>query len=254
MHKQRHPSAICVLLPPLWLAAGCALAGTPQEQMSTALAGWVAAQNGVAVEQVQVVPPDPRVAVQPCAGGFGFDYPFVSRENVRVRCLKPKWQLFVKVGFAPAAQPAGVTPAPRAATPSPSPSAPLAENRQVVVAAANLSPGQVLQPEMLKLEQVGPDKVNRAYYAEIAGLSGFEVLRTIRAGEPLRQSDVKPALMVRRGERVIMTVGSPGSFQISVAAEALQDGRLGEQVRLRNTESDRTLSAIVTGKGTARGL
>lgn len=254
MHKLRLSSVLCRWLPPLWLAAGRALADTPQEQMSTALADWVAGQNGVSAAQVRVVPPDPRVAVQPCAGGFSFDYPFVNRENVRVRCLKPKWQLFVKVGFAPAAQPVEATPAPRAATASTSPSAALAENRQVVVAAVNLSPGQVLQPEMLKLEQAEPDKVNRAHYAEIAGLNGFEVLRTIRAGEPLRQSDVKPALMVRRGDRVLMTVGTQGSFQISVTAEALQDARLGDQVKLRNTESGRTLSAVVTGKGTARGL
>lgn len=254
MHKHRLPSMLRSWLPLLWLAAGCAFADTPQEQMSTALADWVAVQNGVSAAQVRVVPPDPRVAVQPCAGGFSFDYPFVNRENVRVRCLKPNWQLFVKVGFAPATPPSAVTPAPRGAAPSPSPAAAAAENRQVVVATVNLSPGQVLQPEMLKLGAIEPDKINRAHYLDTAGLSGMEVLRAIRAGEPLRQSDLKPALLVRRGERVIMTVGSPGSFQISVAAEALQDGHLGDQVRLRNTESGRTLSAVVTGKGTARGL
>ncbi len=254
MHKHRLLSVIRCWLPPLWLAAGRALADTPQEQMSTALADWVAAQNGVSAAQVRVVPPDPRVAVQPCAGGFSFDYPFVSRENVRVRCLKPGWQLFVKVGFAPVAQPAGVTPSPRPAASSPAPSAAAAENRQVVVATVNLSPGQVLQPEMLKIATIEPDKINRAHYFDMAGLAGMEVLRAIRVGEPLRQADLKPALLVRRGERVIMTVGSPGSFQISVAAEALQDGHLGDQVRLRNTESGRTLSAVVTGKGTARGL
>ncbi len=60
--------------------------------------------------------------------------------------------------------------------------------------------------------------------------------------------------LVRRGELVVMTVGSPATFQISVKAEALQDGKMGEQIKLRNTESGRTLSAIVTGKGQARGV
>ena len=252
---------ICSLLPPLWLAASCAFAATPQEQMSAALADWVAAQNGVPVAQVEVMPPDPRITVQPCAGGFSFDYPFVSRDSVRVRCLKPNWQLFVKVGFAMASQPVkppiAPRPAPTAAPTVPSVAATAAkapENRQVVVAAVNLAPGQVLQPDMLKLERVEPDKVNKAHYADLTGLAGQEVLRTIRAGEPLRQSDLKPSLMVRRGEQVLMTVGTPASFQISVTAEALQDGRLGDQVKLRNPESGRTLSAVVTGKGTARGL
>ncbi|MFM8464287.1 MAG: flagella basal body P-ring formation protein FlgA, partial [Burkholderiaceae bacterium] len=59
---------------------------------------------------------------------------------------------------------------------------------------------------------------------------------------------------VKRGEMVLMIVGTPATFEISVKAEAMQDGRAGEQIKLRNTESGRTLSAVVTGKGTARGL
>jgi flagella basal body P-ring formation protein FlgA len=53
---------------------------------------------------------------------------------------------------------------------------------------------------------------------------------------------------------VLMTIGTPATFEISVKAEAMQDGRVGEQIKLRNTESGRTLSGVVTGKGTAKGL
>ena len=79
-------------------------------------------------------------------------------------------------------------------------------------------------------------------------------MRAVRAGEAIRMSDLRQATLVRRGDLVVMTVGAPGTFQISVKAEALQDGKMGEQIRLRNTESGRTLSAIVTGKGQARGV
>ena len=80
--------------------------------MQSALVDWVAASQGVPASQVAVAPLDARVAVQPCAGGFVFDYPFVSRESVRVRCTKPNWQLFVKVGFT---TPAGAVVPPPAA-------------------------------------------------------------------------------------------------------------------------------------------
>ncbi|MEY4209019.1 MAG: Flagella basal body P-ring formation protein FlgA precursor, partial [Pseudomonadota bacterium] len=43
-------------------------------------------------------------------------------------------------------------------------------------------------------------------------------------------------------------------FMISVRVEAMQDGRLNEQIKLRNPESGTTLSGIITGKGAARGL
>ncbi len=222
--------------------------------MQSALVDWVASSQGVPASQVAVAPLDARVAVQPCAGGFVFDYPFVSRESVRVRCTKPNWQLFVKVGFT---TPAGaVVPPPAAnatASRSANPSA-AATPGQVVVATTNLQAGQVLHPEHLKLEKLDAEKISRSHYLEIAGLDGQELVRAVRAGEAIRMSDLRQATLVRRGDLVLMTVGAPGSFQISVKAEALQDGKMGEQIRLRNTESGRTLSAIVTGKGQARGV
>lgn len=235
----------------LLLTAVGAQAATPLEQMNAALTEWVSVQNGVPASSVTVVPPDARVAVQPCASSYAFDYPFVNRENVRVRCTKPNWQLFMKVGLVSGSAPSALAPA--APVPG-SKAAPAPEFRQVVVAATNLSAGQLLQRDSLKLDRMEADKINKAYYVETQGLEGQELLRAIRAGEPIRISDLRQATLVKRGEMVLMTVGSPATFEISVKAEAMQDGRAGEQIKLRNTESGRTLSAVVTGKGTAKGL
>jgi flagella basal body P-ring formation protein FlgA len=51
-----------------------------------------------------------------------------------------------------------------------------------------------------------------------------------------------------------MTVGEKSGFLITVRVEALQDGRMGEQVRLKNTESGRQISGVVTGPSTVKGL
>jgi flagella basal body P-ring formation protein FlgA len=249
MNRKPHHSNRVWMLASLLAAAGCLHAATPQEQLNTALSEWVGAQNGVPASQVQPVPLDSRVSVQPCAGSFSFDYPFVNRENVRVRCSKPNWQLFVKVGFAPTAQ-VNANMATAVSKPAP----PAAEFRQVVVAASNLSAGQTLQRDMLKLERLDAEKVSRSHYLEIEGLEGQELVRALRAGDPIRLSDLRQALLVRRGDLVLMTVGSPKTFEISVKAEAMQDGKMGEQIKLRNTESGRTVSGIVTGKGTAKGM
>ncbi len=236
----------------LLLAAGAsAHAASAQDAMQSALVEWVAAKNGVSAGQVEVAPLDARVSVQPCAGGYTFDYPFVSRESVRVRCAKPNWQLFVKVGFTTPTQalpPVAVNKPANAAASAPAPTG------HVVVSTVNLQAGQVLHPEHLKLEKLDAEKISKTHYLEIAGLEGQELVRAVRAGEAIRTSDLRQATLVRRGDLVVMTVGSPATFQISVKAEALQDGKLGEQIRLRNTESGRTLSAIVTGKGQARGV
>lgn len=243
--------AACLLL----FATVHAHATSPQAQLNSALTEWVGAQSGVPAAQVTVAPPDARVAIQPCASGFSFDYPFVNREHVRVRCAKPNWQLFMKVGFVGSNGSAAPAPAaPATSSAATAKNAPAPEFRQVVVAASNLLAGQLLQRESLKLEQVEADKISKAHYQDSQGLEGQELMRSLRAGDPIRVSDVRPANLVKRGELVLMTVGSPTSFQISVKAEAMQDGRMGDQIKLRNTESGRTLSAVVTGKGTAKGL
>lgn len=246
MNKNLRKTALSWMLAPLLAAAACVHAATPQEQLNAALSAWVGAQNDVPASQVEVRPLDSRLSVQPCAGGFSFDYPFVSREDVRVRCLKPNWQLFVKVGFVQGSAP--VTTSKTVAT------AAAPEFRQVVVAASNLQAGQVLQRDSLKMERLDAEKVSKGHYLEIRGLEGQELVRAVRAGEPIRLSDVRAAVMVRRGELVLMTVGSAQTFEISVKAEAMQDGKMGEQIKLRNNESGRILSAIVTGRGTAKGL
>ena len=124
----------------------------------------------------------------------------------------------------------------------------------MVVAAVNMSAGQTLQRESLKLEYMDAEKVSKAYYLEMDGLEGQELMRALRAGEPIRVSDLRQATLVKRGDMVLMTVGTSKTFEISVKAEAMQDGKMGEQIKLRNTESGRTLAGIVTGKGTVKGL
>lgn len=130
----------------------------------------------------------------------------------------------------------------------------LAENRQVVVASSNLNAGQVLKPELLKLERLDAEKINRTHLFDLSGLEGSELMRPIRAGEAIRTSDLRPALLVKKGDLVTFVVGRPTEFMITVKVEALQDGRLNEQIKLRNPESGHTFPGIVTGKGAAKGV
>jgi flagella basal body P-ring formation protein FlgA len=58
--------------------------------------------------------------------------------------------------------------------------------------------------------------------------------------------------MIKRGQEVEVSAGAGQGFLITMRAEALQEGTLGEQIRLKNSESGRSLTAVVTGQNTAR--
>lgn len=65
-------------------------------------------------------------------------------------------------------------------------------------------------------------------------------------------SKVTPAApAIRRGDAVRVSLETD-SFSISYGAVASEDGRVGETIALRDPDSRRTLSAIVTGPGRAR--
>lgn len=55
---------------------------------------------------------------------------------------------------------------------------------------------------------------------------------------------------IRRGEPVLLMFSAPG-VQLSTRARALEDGAVGQSIRLVNLASNRTVDATVTGPGAA---
>ena len=82
---------------------------------------------------------------------------------------------------------------------------------------------------------------------------GLEATRTIRAGTPLSVSDVTAADLVRKGEKVTLVL-TRGALTITVDTIAMEDGKIGEQVELTNTESGKVIRGIVSGRHQARGI
>lgn len=122
----------------------------------------------------------------------------------------------------------------------------------VMTAKTIVTRGQRLSPENTEL---------RAYYGklpsdallEAADLNQMEAIHTVRAGQLLRSSDVRLMSMIKKGDSVVLTVGS-GLLNISTTMIALENGKLDQQIKLLNPESNETVRAVVSGPGEARGL
>ena len=238
-----------------------AASATPDhEALFTQARRWVMGQEQLPADQVRFAALDSRVRIAPCQEPLQFDYPFSgSRETVRVRCAGPTaWQLFLRltvrppVAGAPSGQPAGAPAAVAMRASAPVTLQP--PMRTVVIAKRLLQRGTELDASMLEEVQKPAMGLDQLAISSIKDVARAETVRDLPAGTVLRSYDIKRSLMVRKGQSATLTVGQNGSFQITVRVEAQQDGHLGEQIRLKNPESGRLISGVVTGPNTLKGL
>ena len=217
---------------------------SPADSMAVQVRQWLSSTHGVVAKDVVIAPLDHRLKVQACQKPLVVDHPFASKETVRVRCPEPVWQLYLQVSL-PAVGPAAPANA------SKSPAAPA---KTVVVAKRLLQRGVVLQADMLEEVQASPGNADTQLLSSLKDAQQAELTRDIAAGQALRISDIRRAVMVKQGQSVMLTVGEKSEFQITVRMEAMQDGRMGEQVKLKNPDSGKQVSGVVTGPNTAKGL
>ena len=120
-------------------------------------------------------------------------------------------------------------------------------SQPTLVAAMPLARGSVLGASQLQLQSM-PVAPGVEPVTDSAPLVGRRLRSAMRAGQPLTSKLLEPELWVSTGDQVSLTAGA-GAVAVSVSARALQDGHAGEQIRVRNHSSGRTVAAWVTGPG-----
>jgi flagella basal body P-ring formation protein FlgA len=80
---------------------------------------------------------------------------------------------------------------------------------------------------------------------------GREARRALRAGELIRESDLKRPTLVAKGANVTMVFEAPG-MQLTAVGRALAEGGEGDSITVLNPTSYRQVSAVVVSAGTVR--
>jgi len=122
----------------------------------------------------------------------------------------------------------------------------------VAVASKTIPAGYLISEDDLKLQKVD-FKVPKDAISDLSGLQHLAANRLIHPGSVLRKRDLKKAKLVRRGEEVILSAGSD-RYSIETTATALQDGYFGDQIKLKNINSNQVVRAIVSGSNRTRAL
>jgi len=224
----------------LGLAADSSVSNGAFDALQQQAQQWAANHPSFQGKPVQVVPVDPRITVQNCQQNLQFDQPFPNQPALRVRCAQPIWQLFVNV----------TTGQVNASVNRASPSAPALY--KVLVSKELLKRGTVIKPEMFSYADMPAAGMENQIITDLKLLKNMELVRDLTPNTPLRSYDVKNAVLVKRGQEVQVTAGEGQGFSITMRAEALQDGGLGEQIRLKNVESGRSLYGVITGPNAAK--
>lgn len=125
--------------------------------------------------------------------------------------------------------------------------------RRVLVAAEAIPPGKVLCDEntdiVTRNTTHDPGEENLPPMGAVTNHS-------IRAGEEITMTGLvlpKPRHVIDRNAAVRIVIGGPG-WTITALGEALQDGRVGEVIRVRNADSKRIIQAEVLEDGTVAPL
>lgn len=219
----------------------------PAQAMGSGARSWVAEQRGLRLEAVQLSELDGRLKVPVCkdSRGWQYDFPFAHQDTVRARCATPVSQFYLRVN---------ATGAKAAATPGRAAQAPdLADSRPVVVLRQGLLRGTRLTSEHLELTRWPAANVPLQSIDNLDNAIDAELTRDVLAGKPIRSTDLRPALLVKRGQTVTLTIRQEGGFAVVAQVEALQDGRKDDSIRLKNRESGRILTGKVVGLNSVEG-
>lgn len=119
----------------------------------------------------------------------------------------------------------------------------------VPVASIQLSRNDVLSNMNIRWEKRDVTRIRGKWLRNTTLLSNSEywVTRRINAGDPILLSDIeeKPDILI--GDQVTL-VAEKGSVTISMPGIALQDGKEGDTIRLRNPVYDSIVSGKVVGE------
>jgi flagella basal body P-ring formation protein FlgA len=125
------------------------------------------------------------------------------------------------------------------------------------VARAPMAAGALVRPGMLELREVDlaaqPASMAVPAPADGAQASRLRTLQPIKAGEPLGPANARTVSAVARGEQVTLRFNT-GAMQLEARAEALQEGALGQTVRVRLGGAAESVRALVVDRGQVEAM
>jgi flagella basal body P-ring formation protein FlgA len=115
---------------------------------------------------------------------------------------------------------------------------------EVPVLSHRMAPGESVTEADLTWITMPADRIGSTVVVDAEDLLGKTPRRPIRAETPVRLTDLAVAVAVAKGSLVTIAFETP-NMHLTTQGRAMQNGALGETIRVMNTMSNRSLEAVV---------
>ena len=120
--------------------------------------------------------------------------------------------------------------------------------REVIVARRPLARESVVELADVTLAERDVSLLNQGYLTSFDQVLGNKITRSALPDQVLPPTYLSPAEIVRKGDQVVISAKN-STINVRMPGEALSDGALGSQIRVKNQRSGRTIKARVVGPG-----
>jgi flagella basal body P-ring formation protein FlgA len=120
--------------------------------------------------------------------------------------------------------------------------------RDIVTTTRPLKRTGIIEPQDVTLRERDISLINQGFLTSVDQAIGQKLTRPMVADQIITLVHLEQAEVVRKGDQVVITARS-GTLSVRMPGEALSNGGMSEQIRVKNLNSQRVIKAQVTAPG-----
>lgn len=120
--------------------------------------------------------------------------------------------------------------------------------REIVTTSRPLRRADIVEPADVLMRERDISLISQGYLTTLDQAIGQRLTRPMVADQVITLVHLEQAEVIRKGDQVVITARS-GAISVRMPGEALSNGGMSEQIRVKNLNSKRVIKAQVTAPG-----
>ena len=120
------------------------------------------------------------------------------------------------------------------------------ETTPVPVLRRMMGSGEIIRKDDIEMIRIREDRAGRDIVIDPQRLVGMTPRGRLRAGEPIRDAEIRAPIVVSRNSTVTIVLQT-GNMTLTAQGRATEDGAKGDSIRVVNLQSKKTIEAVVSG-------